>query len=159
MSRKLVAYFSATGTPARLAETLAEAIGADIFEIEPEIPYTQADLNWQNTASRSSVEMKNPSSRPAVAGRRDNMADYEHKKDRVNNYGGSDPASPMDLNDEDAQNLLNNAILVDGRLYGRKNNKNYAFQPEQPGVYHGYIADDLPDHVVRALDANYKLWK
>ena len=77
MSRKLVAYFSATGTTARLAETLAEAIGADIFEIEPEVPYTQEDLNWQDSASRSSVEMKKPSSRPAVASRRDNMADYD----------------------------------------------------------------------------------
>lgn len=77
MSRKLVAYFSATGTTARLAETLAEAIGADIFEIEPEVPYTQADLNWQDSASRSSIEMKNPSSRPAVTSRRDNMADYD----------------------------------------------------------------------------------
>lgn len=77
MSRKLVAYFSATGTTSRLAETLAEAIGADIFEIEPEIPYTQEDLNWQDSASRSSVEMKTPSSRPAIARRRDNMADYD----------------------------------------------------------------------------------
>lgn len=77
MSRKLVAYFSATGTTARLAETLAEAIGADIFEIKPEVAYTKADLNWHDNASRSSVEMKDPSSRPAIADRRDNMADYD----------------------------------------------------------------------------------
>ena len=77
MSKKLVAYFSATGTTARLAETLAEAIGADIFEIRPEVPYTQADLNWQNAASRSSIEMKDPASRPAITAKRDNMADYD----------------------------------------------------------------------------------
>ncbi len=77
MSKKLVAYFSASGTTARLAETLAEAIGADIFEIKPEVPYTRADLNWQDAGSRSSVEMKNPASRPAIAARRDNMAEYD----------------------------------------------------------------------------------
>ena len=77
MSRKLVAYFSATGTTARLAETLAEAIGADIFEIKPEVPYTQADLNWQNAVSRSSIEMKDPASRPAIAEKRDNMDEYD----------------------------------------------------------------------------------
>ncbi|MCM1296304.1 MAG: flavodoxin [Muribaculaceae bacterium] len=77
MSRKLVAYFSASGTTARLAETLAEAIGADIFEIKPEVPYTQADLNWQDATSRSSVEMKDSASRPAIAAKRDNMAEYD----------------------------------------------------------------------------------
>lgn len=46
MSRKIVAYFSASGITAKVAETLAEAIGADIYEIEPEVPYTKADLNW-----------------------------------------------------------------------------------------------------------------
>lgn len=83
----------------------------------------------------------------------------KHKRDRMNNYGGSAPASPMDLSDEEAQNLLSNAIQVDGRLYGRKNDKNYAFMEEQPGVYHGYIAEDLPDHVIRVLNAHHKLWK
>ena len=77
MSRKLVAYFSATGTTAKVAETLADAIGADIYEIEPEIPYTEADLNWRDANSRSSVEMNDPHSRPAVAGKRDNMSDYD----------------------------------------------------------------------------------
>lgn len=77
MSRKLVAYFSATGTTAKVAETLADAIGADIYEIEPEIPYTEADLNWRDENSRSSVEMNNPLSRPAIAGKRDNMSDYD----------------------------------------------------------------------------------
>ena len=77
MSRKLVAYFSATGTTAKAAKTLAEAIGADIFEIEPKVPYTKADLDWTNRQSRSSIEMNDPASRPAIAGVRDNMADYD----------------------------------------------------------------------------------
>lgn len=77
MSRKLVAYFSATGTTAKVAETLADAIGADIYEIEPEIPYTEADLNWRDANSRSSVEMNDPHSRPTIAGKRDNMSDYD----------------------------------------------------------------------------------
>lgn len=77
MSKKLVAYFSASGVTAKVAENLAEAIGADIFEIEPETPYTQADLNWHDMTSRSSIEMQNPSSRPAIKVKRDNMADYD----------------------------------------------------------------------------------
>lgn len=72
MSRKLVAYFSASGVTAKVAETLAEAIGADIYEIEPEVPYTRADLDWTNKQSRSSIEMNDLSSRPAIAGVRDN---------------------------------------------------------------------------------------
>lgn len=77
MSRKLVAYFSVSGTTAQVAEKLAEAIGADIFAIEPEIPYTQADLNWMDKKARSTVEMNDSSSRPAIAEKRDNMADYD----------------------------------------------------------------------------------
>ena len=77
MSRKMVAYFSASGVTAKVAETLAEAIGADIFEIEPKVPYTKADLDWTNRQSRSSIEMNDPASRPAIAGVRDNMADYD----------------------------------------------------------------------------------
>ncbi len=77
MSKKLVAYFSASGVTAKLAENLAEAIGADLFEIRPEVPYTNEDLNWQNPNSRSSVEMKDLSFRPAIAEKRDNINDYE----------------------------------------------------------------------------------
>ena len=77
MSRKLVAYFFASGVTAKLAETLSESIGADLYAIEPEVPYTKADLNWMNQNSRSSVEMKDPASRPAIAGKRDNMDDYD----------------------------------------------------------------------------------
>lgn len=77
MSRKLVAYFSATGTTTKVAELLADAIGADIFEIQPEVPYSAADLDWQNPNSRSSIEMKNESSRPAISQKRDNMDEYD----------------------------------------------------------------------------------
>lgn len=57
MSKKLVAYFSASGITAKVAEDLADAIGADIFEIRPEVPYTKADLNWMDKKSRSTIEM------------------------------------------------------------------------------------------------------
>lgn len=77
MSRKLVAYFSPTGSTAKLAQTLADAVGADIFEIRPETPYKPADLNWMDKRSRSTIEMNDPASRPAIAAKRDNMADYD----------------------------------------------------------------------------------
>ena len=77
MSRKLVAYFSASGVTARVAEKLSEAIGADLYAIEPEVPYTKADLDWMDKKSRSTIEMNNPASRPAIAGKRDNMNDYD----------------------------------------------------------------------------------
>ena len=77
MSRKLVAYFSATGVTAKVAEKLAEAIGADIYEIESAVPYSTADLDWTNQKSRSSVEMSDPASRPAIAVKRVNMDDYD----------------------------------------------------------------------------------
>ena len=77
MNRTLVAYFFASGVTAKLAENLAEAIGADIFEIEPEEPYTRADLDWTNKKSRSTIEMNDPNSRPAVKYIRDNMQDYD----------------------------------------------------------------------------------
>lgn len=77
MSRKLVVYFSASGVTAGVAQILSETIGADLFAIEPEIPYTKEDLNWMDKTSRSSVEMNNPASRPAIAKKRDNMDDYD----------------------------------------------------------------------------------
>lgn len=77
MSRKLVAYFSASGVTAKVAERLSEAIGADLYAIEPEVPYTKADLDWMDKKSRSTIEMNNPASRPAIAGKRDNMNDYD----------------------------------------------------------------------------------
>lgn len=77
MGRKLVAYFSASGVTAKVAERLAETIDADIFEIQPAVPYTRADLDWRNKNSRSSVEMNDLTFRPAVSGRRDNMDEYD----------------------------------------------------------------------------------
>lgn len=77
MSKALVAYFSASGVTAKMAKKLADGIGADLFEIKPEVPYTRADLNWNNSESRSSVEMKDLSSRPAIAEKKNNMADYD----------------------------------------------------------------------------------
>lgn len=66
MSNKLVAFFSPTGTTKALAQTLADAVGADIFEIVPEVPYEKRDLDWMDEKSRSSLEMNDPASRPAV---------------------------------------------------------------------------------------------
>lgn len=77
MSRKLVAYFSATGVTAKVAENLAEAIGADVFEIEPAVAYTTPDLDWRNKQSRSSIEMSDAASRPAISVKRDNMDEYD----------------------------------------------------------------------------------
>ena len=76
MSKKLVAYFSASGVTAGVAKQLAEAAGADIYEIKPETPYTPADLDWTNKKSRSSVEMSDKSSRPAISGE---CADFSGK--------------------------------------------------------------------------------
>lgn len=77
MSKKLVAYFSASGVTASLAKNLAAAIGADLFEIEPVIRYGKADLDWTNKNSRSSVEMNDKLSRPAVAKKLGNMSEYD----------------------------------------------------------------------------------
>ena len=77
MSKKLVAYFSASGVTASLAKNLAAAIGADLFEIEPVIRYAKTDLDWTNKKSRSSVEMNDKSSRPAVAKKLGNMSEYD----------------------------------------------------------------------------------
>ncbi len=67
MKHPLVAYFSASGVTARAAKALARAAGAELYEIRPAVPYTQADLNWNDKHSRSSVEMADKSSRPALA--------------------------------------------------------------------------------------------
>ena len=77
MSKTLVAYFSASGVTAKLAKNLAEAAEADIYEIKPAVPYTNADLNWQNKNSRSSVEMNDKSFRPSIADTNANIADYD----------------------------------------------------------------------------------
>ena len=75
--KTLVAYFSASGVTANVAKLLAEAAGADLFEIKPAVPYTNADLNWMDKKSRSTVEMQDKSSRPAIAAPCSNRADYD----------------------------------------------------------------------------------
>lgn len=77
MAKTLVAYFSASGVTAKVAGNLANAVGADLYEIAPEVPYTKADLNWMNKKSRSSVEMADRSSRPAIAAKVENMEQYD----------------------------------------------------------------------------------
>lgn len=77
MGKTLVAYFSASGVTKKMAEKLAKGIGADLFEILPEVPYTDADLNWQDKQSRSSLETKDPASRPAVAENVKDMEQYD----------------------------------------------------------------------------------
>ena len=77
MTKALVAYFSASGTTGRVATRLAQATGADLFEIEAEEPYTAADLDWRDKRSRSSVEMGDRTSRPAIASRVDDMSGYD----------------------------------------------------------------------------------
>lgn len=74
--KPLVAYFSCTGTTKRAALALAEAIGADVYEIVPKQPYTDADLNWTDKHSRSSVEMKDPDARPEISGKAEGMENY-----------------------------------------------------------------------------------
>lgn len=77
MSKKLVAYFSASGVTKKAAKRLAKAAGADLFEISPAVPYTDADLNWTDKKSRSSVEMKDPASRPEIGEVCPGMEDYD----------------------------------------------------------------------------------
>lgn len=77
MSNILVAYFSASGVTARLAKTLVEVTGGELYEICPVSPYTSADLNWNNKNSRSSVEMNDKSSRPAIAAPVAHMEQYD----------------------------------------------------------------------------------
>ena len=71
MSKKLVAYFSASGVTKSVAERIAKVANADLFEIKPTMPYTNADLDWRDKTSRSSVEMSNPDSRPKIANKLD----------------------------------------------------------------------------------------
>jgi flavodoxin len=75
--KALVAYFSCTGNTRQLAKTLAETVKGDLYEITPEQPYTEADLNWQDKTSRSTIEMNNKASRPAIKGKCENMKDYD----------------------------------------------------------------------------------
>ncbi len=77
MGKTLVAYFSASGTTAHVAKELAQAAGADLYEIKPAVPYTKEDLNWMDKKSRSSVEMNDKSSRPAIADSNAGISQYD----------------------------------------------------------------------------------
>nr|WP_326185237.1 flavodoxin [uncultured Oscillibacter sp.] len=77
MKKALVAYFSASGVTAEAAKLLAGAAGADLYEIKPKVPYTRSDLNWMDKRSRSSVEMSDKASRPALADRDAKIEDYD----------------------------------------------------------------------------------
>ena len=75
--KTLVAYFSATGTTAKAAKKLAEAAGADLYEIKPQIPYSHADLNWMDPKSRTSLERKNPAIRSEIEEGMEDIAQYD----------------------------------------------------------------------------------
>ncbi len=77
MSKKLVAFFSASGVTAGAASVLAETLKADLYEIAPKTPYTDADLDWRDANSRSSIEMKNKASRPEIADTDAHAGDYD----------------------------------------------------------------------------------
>ena len=77
MEKTLVVYFSATGTTARVAKAVAAALNADLREIAPAVPYTAADLNWNNKRSRSTVEMEDPSARPELAEQPGDLSAYD----------------------------------------------------------------------------------
>ena len=76
MGKTLVAYFSASGVTAKVADKLADALGADIYEIRPETPYTKADLNWMDKNSRSTIEMNEKTIRPAIADQNARIDEY-----------------------------------------------------------------------------------
>ena len=77
MKKILVAYFSASGETAKLAKTIAGVVDGDLFEIVPEVPYTAADLDWMDKGSRSTAEMNDDNSRPAIASKLADMVQYD----------------------------------------------------------------------------------
>lgn len=77
MGKKLVAYFSASGTTRKTAEMIAESAGADLYEIAPKVPYTREDLDWMNKKSRSSVEMSDKKLRPELDDSNAHIENYD----------------------------------------------------------------------------------
>lgn len=77
MKKILAAYFSASGVTAQASKKLAKAAGADLYEIKPAVPYTDKDLDWRNEQSRSSVEMRSKTSRPALADNNADISQYD----------------------------------------------------------------------------------
>ena len=76
-TKVLVAYFSATNTTQGIAEHIANGLNADIYEIVPEEPYTDADLNYNDNNSRTTIEMNDPDARPAISGSVEDMEQYD----------------------------------------------------------------------------------
>jgi len=77
MGKTLVAYFSCSGVTEQLAKTLASVVDGDLYKIEPAIPYTTADLNWRDSNARSTIEMNDKKSRPAITGKVNQMEEYD----------------------------------------------------------------------------------
>lgn len=77
MAKILTAYFSASGVTEKVAKRVAKAAQADLYEIKPAVPYTKADLNWMDKKARSTVEMKDPASRPEIGSTVENMEQYD----------------------------------------------------------------------------------
>ena len=75
--KTLIVYFSATGNTRAAAQKLAKEFHADLYEITPEVPYSTADLDWRDKTSRSTIEMQDKTSRPAITGRCENITDYD----------------------------------------------------------------------------------
>ena len=114
------------------------------------------------TIEQNDVELRNISKcehleyyRNELGLRRWSANDKKHKPDRDNPYGKGKVGSRMDLDGEEAQELLNKAIYIKGRLYAKKDGKYYAFQNERDINYHGYIADDLGEDIKRRLDVEF----
>lgn len=76
-SKVLVAYFSASGVTAGVAKQLAEVTGGELYQIQPEQPYTDADLDWRDKQSRSTLEMQDKTSRPAIINKLDSISHYD----------------------------------------------------------------------------------
>lgn len=95
--KTLVAYFSASGQTAKLAKTLAGVTGGDLFEIAPETAYTAADLDWMDKKSRSTIEMKDPESRPAIAGQGRGYGAVRHGVRGLSHLVVSGPAHHRDV--------------------------------------------------------------
>ena len=75
--KTLIVYFSATGNTKAAAQRLAQEFNANLYEITPEVPYSAADLDWRDKTSRSTIEMNDKTSRPAIKGRCENISDYD----------------------------------------------------------------------------------
>ena len=109
---------------------------------------SEAPMSLYNLSQKGHIEIH----KERLGVRRYHANAVKHKPSRVNAYGKGRQASPMDLDDETAQKLLNRAIPVNNRLYAKKDGKVYAFMEERPCIYHGYIDSEAPDFVLKELE-------